>query len=99
MKKGIGPRGLGAPKSAAKMYGAKSPAKQTSEYGKKHDRLVKRAVKLEDKGMREELGRSTFTTEEWKAGVPASAKGKKIQKADKLGAKADAIRAEHNARR
>jgi hypothetical protein len=28
MKKGIGPRGLGAPKSAAKMYGAKSPAKQ-----------------------------------------------------------------------
>jgi len=29
MKKGIGPRGLGAPKSAAKMYGAKSPAKQT----------------------------------------------------------------------
>ena len=29
MKKGIGPQGLGAPKSAAKMYGAKSPAKQT----------------------------------------------------------------------
>jgi hypothetical protein len=28
MKKGIGPQGLGAPKSAAKMYGAKSPAKQ-----------------------------------------------------------------------
>lgn len=28
MKKGIGPRGLGAPKSAAKMYGAKSPAKK-----------------------------------------------------------------------
>ena len=28
MKKGIGPRGLGAPKSAAKMYG-KSPAKQS----------------------------------------------------------------------
>lgn len=34
MKKGIGPRGLGAPKSAAKMYGAKSPAKQV---GKKQD--------------------------------------------------------------
>jgi len=33
MKKGIGPRGLGAPKSAAKMYG-KSPAKQTGD-GKK----------------------------------------------------------------
>jgi len=32
MKKGIGPRGLGAPKSAAKMYGAKSPAKQTANY-------------------------------------------------------------------
>ena len=31
MKKGIGPRGLGAPKSAAKMYGAKSPAKQTKK--------------------------------------------------------------------
>jgi len=28
MKKGIGPRGLGAPKSAAKMYGTKSPAKK-----------------------------------------------------------------------
>ena len=31
MKKGIGPQGLGAPKSAAKMYGAKSPAKQTEK--------------------------------------------------------------------
>lgn len=31
MKKGIGPRGLGAPKSAAKMYGAKSPAKQVNK--------------------------------------------------------------------
>lgn len=30
MKKGIGPRGLGAPKSAAKMYG-KSPAKQATK--------------------------------------------------------------------
>ena len=29
MKKGIGPQGLGASKSPAKMYGAKSPAKQT----------------------------------------------------------------------
>ena len=29
MKKGIGPQGLGAAKSPAKMYGAKSPAKQT----------------------------------------------------------------------
>ena len=28
MKKGIGPRGLGASKSPAKMYGTKSPAKQ-----------------------------------------------------------------------
>jgi|DEB0MinimDraft_6_1074348.scaffolds.fasta_scaffold145315_3 hypothetical protein len=27
MKKGIGPQGLGASKSPAKMYGAKSPAK------------------------------------------------------------------------
>ena len=31
MKKGIGPQGLGASKSPAKMYGAKSPAKQTKE--------------------------------------------------------------------
>jgi len=31
MKKGIGPQGLGASKSPAKMYGAKSPAKQTDE--------------------------------------------------------------------
>jgi len=31
MKKGIGPRGLGASKSPAKMYGAKSPAKQTEK--------------------------------------------------------------------
>jgi hypothetical protein len=30
MKKGIGPQGLGASKSAAKMYGAKSPAKQVN---------------------------------------------------------------------
>ncbi len=28
MKKGIGPRDLGAPKTVAKMYGAKSPANQ-----------------------------------------------------------------------
>ena len=28
MKKGIGPQGLGASKSPAKMYGAKSAAKQ-----------------------------------------------------------------------
>ena len=32
MKKGIGPRGLGAPKSVAKMY-VKSPAKQTKDSG------------------------------------------------------------------
>ena len=31
MKKGIGPQGLGASKSPAKMYGAKSPAKQTKK--------------------------------------------------------------------
>ncbi len=31
MRKGIGPQGLGASKSPAKMYGAKSPAKQTKE--------------------------------------------------------------------
>lgn len=30
MKKGIGPRGLGVSKSPAKMYGAKSPAKKTT---------------------------------------------------------------------
>lgn len=35
MKKGIGPQGLGASKSPAKMYGAKSPAKQTNEFGEK----------------------------------------------------------------
>jgi len=29
MRKGIGPNNLGAPKGAGKMYGAKSPAKQT----------------------------------------------------------------------
>ena len=94
MKKGIGPQGLGASKSPAKMYGAKSPAKQTSEYGKKHDRLVKRSDKLIDKGMREELGRSTFTNQELRDGVPNLAKGKKIQKADKLSEKAGKIRAE-----
>ena len=73
-----------------------SPAKQTSKYGKKHDRLVKRSDKLIDKGMREELGRSSFTTEEWKSGIPSLAKGKKIQKADKLSKKAAKIRAEKN---
>ncbi len=31
MRKGIGPQGLGACKSPAKMYGAKSPAKQTKK--------------------------------------------------------------------
>jgi hypothetical protein len=30
MKKGIGPRNLGAPKGVGKMYGAKSPAKQAT---------------------------------------------------------------------
>lgn len=35
MKKGIGPQGLGASKSPTKMYGAKSPAKQTNEFGEK----------------------------------------------------------------
>ena len=30
MKKGIGPRKLGAPKGVGKMYGAKSPAKQVN---------------------------------------------------------------------
>jgi hypothetical protein len=34
MRKGIGPQGLGASKSPAKMYGAKSPAKQTTVGGK-----------------------------------------------------------------
>ena len=34
MKKGIGPQGLGASKSPAKMYGAKSPAKQTERINK-----------------------------------------------------------------
>jgi len=38
MKKGIGPRGLGAPKSAAKMYGD-SPAKQTSAPTKEDKRI------------------------------------------------------------
>jgi hypothetical protein len=33
MRKGIGPQGLGASKSPAKMYGAKSPAKQTKDKG------------------------------------------------------------------
>ena len=36
MKKGIGPRGLGAPKSAAKMYG-KSPAKKMTDPPTKQD--------------------------------------------------------------
>jgi hypothetical protein len=36
MKKGIGPRGLGAPKSAAKMYG-KSPAKKMTDPPTKKD--------------------------------------------------------------
>ena len=51
MRKGIGPQGLGAPKSAAKMYGAKSPAKQT--------KLVKKGKSVaaqQDKGRRVEQG-------------------------------------------
>ena len=31
MRKGIGPNNLGAPKGVGKMYGAKSPAKQTEK--------------------------------------------------------------------
>ena len=40
MKKGIGPRNLGAPKSAAKMYGAKSPAKQTESYRERENKRI-----------------------------------------------------------
>ena len=48
MKKGIGPRGLGAPKSAAKMYGAKSPAKQAK-------RVVPSEISAAEKERKEKL--------------------------------------------
>jgi hypothetical protein len=49
MKKGIGPRGLGAPKSAAKMYGAKSPAKQATPSKKEQDYIVAQNKKADEK--------------------------------------------------
>jgi hypothetical protein len=54
MKKGIGPQGLGASKSPAKMYGAKSPAKQTKEQNyiveenKKADKKLARENDIKD---------------------------------------------------
>ena len=93
MKKGIGPRGLGAPKSAAKMYN--SPAKKNgpSEYGRRHDRLVKRSNRLAQKGLEEQYGRSVFTSAEIGA-----AKGKKIDKAEKLSNRATRIRNRKNSK-
>ena len=90
MRKGIGPRGLGAPKSAAKMYGD-SPAKKASEYGRRHDRLVQRSDKKMQAGLEEQYGRDTFTGREIGA-----AKGKKIDKAHKLSEKAAKIRTKKN---
>lgn len=48
MKKGIGPRGLGAPKSAAKMYN--SPAKKSGPPSKKEqDYIVAQNKKADEK--------------------------------------------------
>lgn len=52
MKKGIGPRGLGAPKSAAKMYGAKSPAKQAIPSKKEQDYIVAENKKADKESAR-----------------------------------------------
>ena len=49
MRKGIGPQGLGASKSPAKMYGTKSPAKQTKEYSDKGTKLRAKAEKANEK--------------------------------------------------
>ena len=48
MKKGIGPQGLGASKSPAKMYGAKSPAKQAK-------RVVPSEISAAEKQRKERL--------------------------------------------
>ena len=48
MKKGIGPQGLGASKSPAKMYGAKSPAKQAK-------RVVPSEISAAEKERQEKL--------------------------------------------
>ena len=47
MKKGIGPRGLGAPKSAAKMYN--SPAKKGPPSKKEQDYIVAQNKKADEK--------------------------------------------------
>ena len=62
MKKGIGPRGLGAPKSAAKMYGAKSPAKQT-------ERINKMGPQVDDTP--EGRGQATRTVDKIKSAIQA----------------------------
>lgn len=52
MKKGIGPRGLGAPKSPAKMYGAKSPAKQGPPSKREQDYIVAENKKADKESAR-----------------------------------------------
>jgi len=63
MKKGIGPRGLGAPKSAAKMYG-KSPAKKTGDPRKdflERSKSKKPAVNIVDDAF-ERIGKTNAKT-------------------------------------
>jgi len=48
MRKGIGPRGLGAPKAVGKMYSAKAPAKQAK-------RVVPSEISAAEKERKEKL--------------------------------------------
>jgi hypothetical protein len=69
MKKGIGPRGLGAPKSAAKMYGAKSPAKQTDYQKKERERISKMGPQVDETP--EGRGKKTRTVDKVKSAIQA----------------------------
>ena len=72
MKKGIGPRGLGAPKSAAKMYGAKSPAKQVNKNTQDYYNLKPKDAKTYADSAAVEVGRFFGNTMGEVAGKVAS---------------------------
>lgn len=95
MTKGIGPNGLGSPNKMGHMgkSAAKIMKKSPSEYGRRHDRLVKRSNELAQEGLEEQYGRSVFTSAEIGA-----AKGKKIDKAEKLSNRATRIRNRKNSK-
>ena len=82
MKKGIGPRGLGAPKSAAKMYN--SPAKKSGPAigSKKSERLMKKADRLQARASKNTVDSYEYDPREGKVmhGKKYTKKGTRLAK-------------------